>query len=138
MSQTEKPSESAALLICIAIIKMNPSSVTFGQIKETTGLAKSTLHYNLTKLVKDGLLEEVNGGYRIKDKEAFFSTTLKHYTFFFGKVLPKYIFFTVVFMLTLAFLITSEIFIPQVKFIGFLILFLGIFASLRMVYRYRL
>lgn len=138
MNEEKQSDQSAALLICIAIIKLNPNPVTFSEIKDTTGLAKSTLHYNLNKLVKDGLLAEVNGGYTIKNREAFFATTLKHYTVFFGKILPKYIFFTVVFMLALAFLITSEIFIPQIKFIGFLVLFLGIFASLRMVYRYKL
>jgi hypothetical protein len=135
---TEKPSESAALLICIHILKLNPNPVTFSQIKEATGLAKSTLHYNLTKLVKDGLLEEVNGGYKIKNKEEFLSTVLKHYTVFFGRILPQYIIFTWIFMGTLVFLILSEIFVPQIKFIGFIILAIGIWQSLRMVYRYKL
>jgi len=133
-----KSNESAELLVCLAILKHNPSPVTFSQIKDATGLAKSTIHYNLKKLLRDGLLEENGGGYKIKDREAFFSTALKHYTSFFGRVLPKYIFFTWVFIGALFFLMISEMFLPQLKFIGMVILALGIIASLRMVYRYKL
>jgi hypothetical protein len=133
-----KPNESAELLICLTILKHNPSTVTFGQVKQQTGLAKSTIHYNLRKLVKDGLIEEANGGYKIKNREELLSTTLKHYTSFFGKVLPKYILFTWFFIGALIFFMLSEVFIPQLKFIGFIIVVVGIAQSLRMVYKYKL
>jgi DNA-binding transcriptional ArsR family regulator len=136
--QQPKSDESAELLICLAILKHNPSAVTFGQVRDSTGLPKSTVHYNLKKLVKDGLLEETEGGYKIRNREELLSTTLKHYTSFFGKVLPKYIIFTWFFIGALFFLMVSEVFIPQLKFIGFIIIAAGIIASLRMVYRYKL
>lgn len=132
----------ASLLICIAILKKNPNPVSYSDIKRLTGLAKSTLHYNLGKLIKDDLLEETDAGYKIKNRERFLENVLKHYTtVFFGKILPKYIIFTGLFIVSMVFLMVSE-FVPPLlyplKFIIFFILFLGLITSLQMVLKYKL
>jgi len=133
--QKEVDLSRSALQIYVFLLKKNPLPVLFPEIKEATHLPKSTIHYNLDRLKREGLIEETAGGYIVKQFEQL--PALKHYMSIFGKVLPKYILFSAFFFFVSLLLIISEL-LPQIKFLVVVLSMVGFLWSVRLVYKYRL
>jgi len=135
--QKEIDVSTSALKIYIFLLKKNPQPVPYSLIKEEVALPKSTIHYNLDRLQKEGLIEETPNGYKVKEFEQL--QALKHYISVFGKVLPTYVLFVAFFFVSIvaSALLISEL-IPQVKFVSFILSLIGFFWSIRLFYKYRL
>lgn len=124
-----------ALEIYIYALKKNPQPITFSHIKEDLGLSKSTIHYNLERLKKEGLLEETPDGLVVKQFEQL--PALKHYIWVFGRIMPRYVLFMAFFVSMCGLLLVTEL-IPQVKLLSFLLAVGGLIWTIHELYKFRL
>jgi len=131
----EKDLSSSALQIYIYLLKKNPEPQPYSEIKKDLGLPKSTIHYNLDKLQKEGLVQETPNGYTVVEFQQL--PALRNYISVFGKILPRYVLFSVFFAIMSIIQLLIQV-VPEIRIVGFALSIFGLVWTLRDVYKYRL